>query len=444
MTSVVGILNKRGIALAADSAVTRKRNKEGGGLRLVEKCTKNGNKMVRLSGNTNPAKITVMFTGNAEYLGTPWDVIARRYRQKRGDTVHATVEDAAIDFFEFIAENLAFWNECAVNEFMDNLMVNTFYEISRRISRTDTERDERGEMIHPDAFIKAFKMIVAARKRGAKVRGLCPKFKEYSIEKFRENIAGMVDSFLKGYEPTEDEDTEWFCERYPKEVLEAIRPDFEEALLAKISSRNESDDSAELIFCGFGAEQEYPSLVPATVCGGFDFHVNYHIRQRDVVSISDERPVAICPFAQKDVIKSIIMGIHTRWWSYAYENLRQMIEPATTAIFNPFEGEEKPEGLMEKLREVKVQDLLCKFPGEAEEMLDTTQREWEEALANYDLEEMAALADSLIELTGFHRILTFSEEQVGGTVDLAVMSKEDGFNWLRRKNWYHKDNGLSI
>ena len=57
---------------------------------------------------------------------------------------------------------------------------------------------------------------------------------------------------------------------------------------------------------------------------------------------------------------------------------------------------------------------------------------------------MAALADSLIDLTGFQRILTFSQEGVGGTVDLAVISKADGFTWIRRKNWYHKDNGLSI
>ena len=45
MTSVVGILNKHGVAIAADSAVTRQRRKDGSRL---QKFTKNGNKMVRL------------------------------------------------------------------------------------------------------------------------------------------------------------------------------------------------------------------------------------------------------------------------------------------------------------------------------------------------------------------------------------------------------------
>ena len=99
------------------------------------------------------------------------------------------------------------------------------------------------------------------------------------------------------------------------------------------------------------------------------------------------------------------------------DGLRQMIQPFDTKIFNPFMDEEMPEGFFEKLLEVEYQDLQDKFNREGIRMLDGTQREWEKALKDYDLEEMAALADSLIDLTGFQRILTFSEEQVGGTVD---------------------------
>ena len=75
MTAVVGILNKRGIAIAADSAVTmnRKRN---------EKIANSANKMLRLCSST---PISVMVTGSAGLLTTPWDIIVRRYRQKHGD-----------------------------------------------------------------------------------------------------------------------------------------------------------------------------------------------------------------------------------------------------------------------------------------------------------------------------------------------------------------------
>lgn len=438
MTSVVGILNKRGIAIAADSAVTRNRSKENGfHFHHITKCTKNGNKMVRLS---DAVPVTVMFTGNAEYLETPWDVIARRYRQKRGDVAHATVEDAANDFFKFISENPVFWNESSTNRYMKSLIEETFDLLKRDMS-DENERKKGGEMVRPAAFRKSFIRNTRSLKLLSVKRGECPQFEGYPIEEFRKHISEMLDKFLTKKELS---DESFWYESFPRELLDAIRPYFEEALYAVLTSRNESGPSAELIFSGFGADQEYPSVVPATVCEGFDFRVNYNIRPEDIVCISDKRPVAICPFAQKDVIRSIIRGIHTYWSEDVCDGLRQMIQPYNTTIFNPFMDEEMPEGFMEKLMEVEFQDLQDKFTKEGLRMLDSTQREWEKALKNYDLEEMAALADSLIDLTGFHRILTFSQEGVGGTVDLAVISKADGFTWLRRKNWYHKDNGMSI
>ena len=439
MTSVVGILNKRGIAIAADSAVTRNRRKENGfGTQRITKCTKNGNKMVRLS---NAVPITVMFTGNAEYLDTPWDVIARRYRQQRGGIAHATVEDAVNDFFRFISENPVFWTESSTGYFMHCLIENTFERLAGDMSDED-ERTEEGKMIRPAAFRKAFIKNVRSLKLLAASRGECPQFADCSIEAFRSSIGDILESFLnsKAY----PEDGLFMYDAYPKEVLDAIRPSFEEALLAVISSRMEDGPSAELIFSGFGADQEYPSLSPVTVCGGYDFRVNYNYRKEDIVCISDERPVAICPFAQDDVIKSILRGIHRDWSAEVCDTLEQMIHPCTNSIFQPFMDEEMPDDFVLQLCDVPIDDLTEKFRREGIRMLDNTQREWEKALRNYDLEEMAALADSLIDLTGFQRILTFSQEGVGGTVDLAVISKADGFTWIRRKNWYHKDNGLSI
>ena len=76
MTAVVGLLNKRGVAIAADSAVTRSRGRKG------TKCTKNGSKMLRLS---NAVPVSVMLTGNGDYICNPWDVIVRRYRQQHAE-----------------------------------------------------------------------------------------------------------------------------------------------------------------------------------------------------------------------------------------------------------------------------------------------------------------------------------------------------------------------
>ena len=96
----------------------------------------------------------------------------------------------------------------------------------------------------------------------------------------------------------------------------------------------------------------------------------------------------------------------------------------------------------EKLDEVKTDDLSRNFFRKINRLLDNNLHQLEKALEDYDLQSIAALAESLIDLTGFHRILTFQQEGVGGPVDVAVISKNDGFTWLNRKSWYHhKDVG---
>ena len=96
----------------------------------------------------------------------------------------------------------------------------------------------------------------------------------------------------------------------------------------------------------------------------------------------------------------------------------------------------------EQLGEVKTDDLCRHFFRQMKHLLDRNLYQWEKALEDYDLQSMAALAESLVDLTGFHRILTFQQERVGGPVDVAVISKNDGFTWLNRKSWYHhKDVG---
>jgi hypothetical protein len=201
------------------------------------------------------------------------------------------------------------------------------------------------------------------------------------------------------------------------------------------------------VFTGFGSEQDYPSLVSTVVFEGFDNRVNYHIRPEDIICISEENPVAICPFAQKDVIKSLLRGLHVDYSRMITNTMQDIYRPFGNDIFDMNEDDKEFENLnfMEfqmMLQDVKVDDLDKKFYNANVRYLNKKQHKWEKNLEDYDLLAMAALAQSLIDLTGFHRILTFSEEGVGGPVDLAVITKNEGFTWLSRKSWYHhKDIG---
>ena len=53
--------------------------------------------------------------------------------------------------------------------------------------------------------------------------------------------------------------------------------------------------------------------------------------------------------------------------------------------------------------------------------------------------ELAAMAESLVNLTSFRRHVTPDAETVGGPVDVAVISRGDGFIWIKRKHYFQPE-----
>ena len=54
-------------------------------------------------------------------------------------------------------------------------------------------------------------------------------------------------------------------------------------------------------------------------------------------------------------------------------------------------------------------------------------------------EDLADMAESLVRMTCLKRHFTTDEETVGGPVDVAIITKGDGFIWIKRKHSYPAD-----
>jgi len=55
---------------------------------------------------------------------------------------------------------------------------------------------------------------------------------------------------------------------------------------------------------------------------------------------------------------------------------------------------------------------------------------------NLPKEEMAAVAESLVEVTSLRRRMDSDIESVAGPVDVCVISKGDGLVWIKRKHYF--------
>lgn len=322
MTAVVGILNKRGAAIAADSAVTRTRYNN-------RKITKKGNKMIRLS---DCVPISVMLTGNGAYLRTQWDIIIRHYRQHRGDIPHQTVEACVHDFFRYIADNHLFCEEEVIKRWIGQELDLLFEHADGNVDFTVKERGDDNRLKSPKTYLKSFLKQLHRYQTYWLKTGVSAQFIDYTPEQFHVFIGDMITDYLSEKEYQEDG---FNFNNYPKEFLVSLKDDLESTLMTRLTTRRYHDDgSAELVFTGFGSEQEYPSLVSTVVFEGFDNRVNYHIRPEDIICISDEHPVAICPFAQKDVIKSLLRGLHVDYSRIIANSMRDIYGPFGNDIFD--------------------------------------------------------------------------------------------------------------
>lgn len=92
MTAIVGTINRRGVAFAADSAATHTVSSK-------HKITNHANKIFELSRH-NPVGICIC--GNLDFLGMPWEDIFKLFRKEIGETSCKHLNEYPPLFFEFV------------------------------------------------------------------------------------------------------------------------------------------------------------------------------------------------------------------------------------------------------------------------------------------------------------------------------------------------------
>jgi hypothetical protein len=193
-----------------------------------------------------------------------------------------------------------------------------------------------------------------------------------------------------------------------------------------------------LIFCGYGDEEIYPSLIPLNVSFVLDNRIRYYTELTKVAKISDFNDSQISPFAQTDVIDTVLTGVDPGLENYFFNNFELLLNKFNKTILDAI-------GDKEHILYKQIENLDTTFlKQEIMKMNQDVKREryilpLMNAVGSLSIDDLAELAESLIYLTSLKRRITFSEESVGGPVDVAVISKGDGFIWMKRKHYFKAD-----
>src|SRR6185312_2384398 len=82
-----------------------------------------------------------------------------------------------------------------------------------------------------------------------------------------------------------------------------------EVVYVILCSKEQFSSFTGLIFSGFGEDEIYPQLIPVNISMVVDSKLRYYIDDNHAASISNKNDAAVCPFAQTDVINTILTGV---------------------------------------------------------------------------------------------------------------------------------------
>lgn len=201
-----------------------------------------------------------------------------------------------------------------------------------------------------------------------------------------------------------------------------------------------------MVFVGYGESEIYPSLYPLNITLGIDNHLKYYIDENNVSQINEHGPEAvIVPFAQVDVTQTIIRGINPSFQDIIYNVIDKSIKSYSCAITNILDGNPATSAVSIAVKGLDKDAIIDDITTQIKrEMYSLYSKPLIDTVVLLDKEDMANMAESFISLTSLVRRMQPGEETVGGPVDVAVISKGDGFVWINRKHYFKPELNASF
>lgn len=411
MTAEIGIMNKTAIALAADSAVT---------IGHTKKIYNSANKLFALS-KYHP--IGIMLFGSAEFMGIPWETVIKIYRKKLGKTRFTTVRDYANDFIKFLTENNTLIPEKEQLLHLKSTIESYFVKIKKDIKK------EWDKAIHDKGKIDDNEINSIVSVTITKHFELWDKLSFLKTAKSEDK-----DNFIAKHKETVGEILKTVFEKLPLDEKASLQ--LQEIAANLFYKERFHSGSSGLVIAGFGESEIFPSLISFEI----ECFVENRLKFREQISqcIDFENTALIVPFAQSEMVHTFMEGIDPL--------LEQLSDGYLTEIFNKypdvlFQGvslkdEEKRKEILGNLTKTSI-DLFSDFKAKIKQYrIEHHIIPIVNIVSVLPKDELAAMAEALVNLTSFKRKITMDAETVGGPIDVAIISKGDGFIWIKRKHYF--------
>ena len=201
-------------------------------------------------------------------------------------------------------------------------------------------------------------------------------------------------------------------------------------------------DYSGVVIAGYGERDVFPMLLAYECECVINNKLRYIETNRVKIGTTKGTLVAsVVPFAQREMVNRFMEGVDPKY--------RENVEGYVSTLL----GQGYPNRIAEALAGKISSELQESVRKELVELGGKLAQDFAQGLEQYrqtqfidpvidsvaslPKDELAAMAESLVNLTAFKRRMTSVEtDTVALPIDVAVISKGDGFIWIKRKHYF--------
>ncbi|SRR5579862_190050 len=413
MTSEIAVMNQRAVALAADSAVTL----IDGGTVVVR------NDQRKLYNLVEGRAVGVMFFGVADIMGHPWEHLIEHYQKKVRPKEFAHLGDYAQSFTGMLDNLKEFFPPDRQKDDFKRLLASVYryiFHLAQYLRETGEDQTISDGQILAEAISRIWHDY-QFRDDGAPRPDLAC-FPQGFADKVAREHALIIDELIGyGFAPF-------------GLGASAVQQLKEIAVFAVVKDLF-LEDVTGLVFAGFGTDDRYPVcvtyLLSAIVLGIVK-------RGRASVDVIDtEIRSKIRMFADSEVTHAFIRGIDFGLERRVYGTMRMMLHAVVDEVVEAFPDADaaRRDQVRKRFKSDLVPQYLDAFRGmigdyQQQAYINPVLRVLEIAARR----ELADTARELVSLNVFKKRIMAQKQTVGGAIDVAVISRENGFQWFTKQD----------
>ena len=130
-------------------------------------------------------------------------------------------------------------------------------------------------------------------------------------------------------------------------------------------------------------------------------------------------------------------GVSPYLYNHVYRSNSSALEEVRQKMIEAACESGATDKLLRKMDEVNLSEIEDNFDETVNKFIRSEYIDGiVDAVDSFNIEEMANMAKSPISVTTLQRHISSEEESVGGPIDVAVLTRSEGFVWVKHKEWY--------